>query len=189
MGIEKLKHSLLSEANAEADKIVEAAEAHVKGMLGEQKTKHTQKEEEAKKEIEKLLEEQRNERIAWARLEAKRIIAEAKEDAINNVLEDFFKELKAARKTPGYQKFLKKAATYGVAELGKDSTVHVLKGEKKLLPKLSGAEVVEDLTGLGGALVESSDGKIRMDLTLETLFDSRRDEIRKKANELLFGGK
>ena len=83
--------------------------------------------------------------------------------------------------------FLKKEVTKAVAELGKGSTVHVLKGEKKLLPKLDAA-VVEDLQGLGGAMVEGADGKIRMDLTLETLFDSRRDEIRKHISEKLFGG-
>jgi len=187
MGIEKLKNSLLSEASGEAEKIVKTAEAHVKGMLKEERTKLKAKEADADTEIEKLLEERRNERAAWARLEAKRITAEAKEDAIKNVLEDFFQDLKKVRKSPQYSKFLKTAVADAVAELGKGAKVHVLKGEKKLLPKL--ANVVEDLQGLGGALVETQDGKIRMDLTLETLFDSRRDEVRKQIYGGLFGGK
>ena len=62
-----------------------------------------------------------------------------------------------------------------------------MKGDKSLIPALKGAKVVEDLHGFGGALLESADGKIRMDLTLETLFESRRDEIRKKIYEKLFG--
>jgi len=189
MGIEKLKNSLLSEATGEAEKIVQTAEAHVKSMLEEERAKRKQMEEEAEKEIGKLLEDQKNERIAWARLEAKRINAEAREDAIGNVLEDILAELKSARGSPEYREFLKRAVPDAVSELGKGSKVHVLKGEKKLLPKLSGAAVSEDLTGLGGALVESEDGKIWIDLRLETLFDSRRDEIRKRIDEKLFGGK
>jgi vacuolar-type H+-ATPase subunit E/Vma4 len=189
MGIEKLKGSLLSEASAEAENIVKTAEAHVNGMLKEERAKLKAMESDAKGEIEKLLEERRNERIAWARLEAKRITAEAKEDAIKNVLEDLFQELKKARKSPQYERFLKDAVADAVAELGKGSKVHVPKGEKRLLPKLPGAQVVEDLEGLGGAMVDSPDGKVRMDLTLETLFDSMRDEIRKQIYEELFGGK
>jgi vacuolar-type H+-ATPase subunit E/Vma4 len=54
---------------------------------------------------------------------------------------------------------------------------------------MNGVKVVEDLKGFGGALVESADGKIRMDLTLETQFDSRRDELRKSISDKLFGGK
>lgn len=189
MGIEKLKSSLLSEATNEAEKIVQTAEAHVKSMLEEERAKRKQMEEEAEKEIDKLLEDQKNERIAWARLEAKRINAEAREDAIGNVLEDIFEELKSARKSPEYQRFLKKAVSDAVDELGRGSKVHMLKGEKKLAPKLSGATVSEDMEGLGGAIVESADGKIWIDLRLETLFESRRDEIRKSIDEKLFGGK
>lgn len=189
MGIEKLKSSLLSEADEEAKKIVQTAESHVKSMLAEERSKRKAKESEAEKEIQKLLEERKNERIAWARLEAKRITAEAREDAIKDVLEEFFQDLKKVRKTPEYSGFLKKAVTRAVADFGRGTTVHVLKGEKSLLPKLNGARVVEDLKGLGGALVESPDRKIRMDFTLETLFDSRRDEIRKQIYEGLFGGK
>ncbi len=188
MGIEKLKNSLLSEASSEAENIVKTAESHVDGMLKEERAKRKAMEADADKEIEKLLDEMRNERIAWARLEAKRITSEAREDAIKNVLEDLFKELGKIRKNPQYKGFLKKAVADAVAELGKGSKVHVLKGEKSLLPKLDAA-VVEDLKGLGGALVESPDGKIMMDLTLETLFDTRRDEIRKQISEKLFGGK
>jgi vacuolar-type H+-ATPase subunit E/Vma4 len=49
--------------------------------------------------------------------------------------------------------------------------------------------VVDDLEALGGAIVESSDGKVMIDLTLETLFETRRDEIRKQVYEKLFGDK
>ncbi|MFH1520027.1 MAG: V-type ATP synthase subunit E family protein [Candidatus Micrarchaeota archaeon] len=189
MGIEKLKGSLLSEANEDARKIIETAEAHVRSMVEEERSKVSAIKRDAKEDVEQLIEEQRNERLAWARLESRRILAEAREDAIKNVLEDFFDALKSAKKNPEYKKFISKAVAEAVAELGSDATVRVLKGERKLIPTLKNAKIIEDLDALGGAIVESNDGRIRIDLTLETLFESRRDEIRKQIDDKLFGGK
>ncbi|MBU0590985.1 V-type ATP synthase subunit E [Candidatus Micrarchaeota archaeon] len=189
MGIEKLKNSLLSEANEEANKIIQSAEAHVKSMIEEERVKHKLLETGANDQIAKVLQESRNERIAWARLEAKRVLAEAKEDSIKAVLEVFFNKLNDVRKTSDYKKFIQSSAKQAVQELGKGSKVHVLKGEKKLVGSIAGARVSEDLNALGGLLVENVGGKIRIDLTLETLFDNRRDDLRKVIAEKLFGGK
>ncbi|MBU0532143.1 V-type ATP synthase subunit E [Candidatus Micrarchaeota archaeon] len=189
MEIEKLKGSLLSEAKAEAEKIIEAAQANAKVMLNEERAKLSALKSEAEENVEKNLEEQRKERIAWARLEAKRVLAEAREDAIKGVIEQFFTELNAVKKTNEYKNFLKRAVPQAVKEFGKGTRVHVLKSDKAALPKMNGTKIVTDLTGLGGASVESADGKIKIDLTLETLFESRRDEIRKQISDKLFGDK
>ncbi|MCI0503292.1 V-type ATP synthase subunit E [Candidatus Micrarchaeota archaeon] len=189
MGIEKLKGSLLSEASEDARKIVEAAETHVARMVEDERSGMAARKKEADREVEKLLEEQRNERIAWARLESKRILAEAREDAIKGVVEDFFDSLSNVRKTPEYKKFLGKAVAEAAAELGGNVSVHIVKGDKPLLPAIKGAKVSEGLEALGGAIVETTDGKIRIDLTLETLFEARRDETRKRIYDKLFGGK
>lgn len=189
MGIEKLKGSLISEAREDAQKINAEADAQARKLLEDERSRIAGMKKEADAETERILEEQRNERIAWARLESKRILAEAREDAIKAVLEDFFGTLSTARKAPEYRKFLTKAVGKAMDELGEDSVVHVIKGDRALLGALKGAKVVEDLEGLGGALVESADGKIRIDLSLETLFETRRDDIRKQVYEKLFGGK
>ena len=188
MGIEKLKGSLISEAGADARSILAESEAQAKAILDEERSKKAVLRKEAEQELKRVIEEQRNERIAWARLESRRIIAEAREDAIKGVLEEFFDSLGSVRKSPEYRKFLSESVSSAVSELGPGSAVHVAKGDKSLIsPK--GARVAEDLEGLGGAMVESADGKIRIDLTLETLFESSRDEIRKKVYDNLFGGK
>ena len=85
--------------------------------------------------------------------------------------------------------FLKKTVASAASEMGKNAVIHLVKGDKKKITVPKGCKVVEDLDSLGGALVESADGKIRMDLTLETLFDVRRDDIRKQVSDKLFGGK
>lgn len=188
MGIERLKSSLLSEASEDAQKIIAAAESHVRNMVEEERSRRASMKKEAEKDVARLLEEQRNERIAWARLESKRLLAEAREDAIKEVLEEFFNSLGKVRGTPEYKRFLKKAVADAAAELGGNVKIHLMKGEKSLVSAPKGAVVAEDLAGLGGAMVESRDGKIRVDATLETLFEARRDEIRKRIYDSLFGG-
>lgn len=189
MGIEKLKGSLLTEANEDAQKIIETAETHVRRMVDEERSKTSAMKKNAEADVEKLLQEQRNERLAWARLESKRIIAEAREDAIKNVLEDFFEILQKAKKGKEYKNFLKKEIANAASELGSPVVVHILKGDRSLVPTLKNSKIVEDLDALGGAIVETNDGKVRIDLTLETLFETKRDEIRKQIYEKLFGDK
>jgi vacuolar-type H+-ATPase subunit E/Vma4 len=189
MGIEKLKGSLLSEAGEDAGKILSTSEAQAKLILDEERARRAALKQEAEKAVEKTLQEQKNERIAWARLESKRIVAEAREDAIKGVLEDFFDSLGSVRKSPDYKKFLAGAVNSAVSELGSGAVIHVGKGDKALITVPKGSRVVEDLDGLGGAMVESDNGKIRVDMTLETLFESGRDSIRKKIYDNMFGGK
>ncbi len=190
MGIEKLTSSLLKEADEEAAKIVEAAEWHVKKMKEDERSKRSVLKKGAEKETEKLLSEQRNERLAWARLEAKRITAEAREDAISGAIDDFFTSLKEVKKSKEYKDFLSRNVSAAVKELsGMKLTVRVGKGDKNLLPKLpNGCKVATDLDALGGAVIETQDGKMKVDLTLETLFELRRDELRKMIAEKLFSG-
>lgn len=187
MGIEKLTTSLLSEANKEAEEIVRSAEGHVKQMLDAEKQKSTGRISNAKKNVERALKDQRNERLAWARLEAKRLLAEAKEDAIKNSLEDFFQLLKGVRKSPEYKKFLKASVRQAVNDIGATKPViRVCKGDGKIIGKISGCKIKEDLTGFGGAIVENKDGSMRVNLTLEMLIDSRRDVLRKHIYDGLF---
>lgn len=190
MGIERLTSSLLKEADEEAAKIVQAAEGHVKGMKEEERSKHAALKKEAEKDVEKLLSEQKNERLAWARLEAKRVTAEAREDAINGAIDDFFSSIKEVKKSKDYRAFLSKNVSAAVKELkGMKLKVRIRKEDKKLLPKLpNGCKIANDLDALGGAVIETQDGKMKIDLTLETLFELRRDELRKMIAEKLFAG-
>jgi V/A-type H+/Na+-transporting ATPase subunit E len=187
MGIEKLKGSLLAEAQEDANKILASAHVQAKIIADEEHAKCSVISKEAEADVERLVVEQRNERLAWARLESRRILAEAREDAIKGVIDDFFGQLKGTRKSQQYRKFMASAVAKAAKELGAGVTVHIVKGDKSLLPALKDAKVIDDLKGLGGAIIESADGKFRIDLTLESLLDSRRDDVRKQVYEKLFG--
>lgn len=188
MGIEKITSSLLKDAEEEAAGIVKAAESHVRKMKEDERAKITGLKKKAENEVEKILEEQRNERLAWARLEAKRLVSEAREDAINNAIEELYDSLKELKKSKEYKSFMSKEVAAAMKEFSGKAVVHVAKSDKKLLPKMpKGCKVVTDLDALGGAVIESQDGKMKVDLTMETLFELKRDMLRKMISEELFG--
>ena len=188
MGIESLTSSLISEAEKEAKEIIESAESHVAGMLSDEKSKCSKFLKDAEEDAKKRISEYQQERVAWAQLEKKRIMAEAKEDAIKSALDEIYKSLAKLRGTAKYKAFLKSAVSSAVQDLkGKKLIVHVLKGDKKLLPRMNaGVKVVTDLDAVGGVIVETADNRMRVNYTLESVFESRSEELRKKISARLF---
>jgi len=97
-----------------------------------------------------------------------------------------YKKLLTLRETPGYSKFLTQRVKEGLEELSvSNPVVHVCKGDKKFLKGIK-AKVAEDLSGMGGAVIESADGTVRVDCSLETLFEDKRELLRKKLYERMF---
>ncbi len=186
MGIRKLASSLIKEGEAEAAKIVESAKWHVQKMVEEEKAKKQGQKALVEEEVRKLLEDQRRERLAWARLEAKRLLAEGREDAIKKSLDELYALSPSIRHSAAYSKWLSSQVESALKEVGEKAVVRVVKGDKKLLSGVK-AEVEESLDGLGGAIVESADGRMRVDLRLETLLERRADEVRRALATELFG--
>jgi len=188
MGIESLTSSLISEAEKEAKEIVESAEWHVKEMLSDEKAKGSKLLKEAESDAVKRITDLRRERVAWAQLEKKRIMAEAREDAIKTSLDEVYKALSKVKKTAKYRAFMKSAVAAAIKNLeGGRLVVHVLKSDKKFLPKTnSRTKVVTDLDAVGGVIVETADGRMRVNYTLEAVFESESESLRKKISERLF---
>ncbi len=187
MPISKLAASLISDARKEAEEIVKTADSQVDRQISEEKAKRVLLLKSAENECEKRLSEQERERTAWARLEAKRILSEAKEDAIKHVIEEMYESLPEIRKSKDYADFMKRALVSATGELGEGVTVlHIVKGDKKFVSAFKG-KVVEDLEADGGLLLETADGKVGIRLTLESILESKKDDLRKKISEKLFG--
>ena len=188
MGIDRLTTSLLAEAKRQAEDIVKTAEGHLDKMLMEEKAKRAILLKKAEEDAMQLIDEQRKERIASSRLEAKRILNEAKEDAIKAVLEDLYAMLDGISKKPNYKDFLKRTIASALAEMNStDLILHCKKEDKAVIQTLVGnAKIYEDVNAFGGFILESSDGKVRLNLTLESLFESKRDDLRKMVYQKLF---
>lgn len=187
MPISKLAASLISDARKEAEEIIKDADSQVDRQISEEKAKRVLLMKSAEEECGKRLEEQERERTAWARLEAKRIISEAKEDAIKSCIEELYESLPEIKKSKDYADFMKRALGIATAEIGDSGTVlHIVKGDKKFVSSFKG-KIFEDLEADGGLLLETADGKVGIRLTLESVLESNKDELRKKISEKLFG--
>jgi vacuolar-type H+-ATPase subunit E/Vma4 len=188
MGIEQLTADILSEAKSEAKQITEGAEAEKKKHLDEEKKVVSAMLAQAEAEAKALVESQRRERVAWARLEGKKLEGEAREEVIRDALDALYEQLEKFRKSKEYGDFLSARIESGIKEIGiPNPVVRVCKGDKKFVKNGNGkAKVVEDLEGIGGAIVESADGSVRVDLTMETLFEDKKEFLRKKLYEKLF---
>jgi len=186
MGIDHLTADILAEARKEAKAITSAAEAEKKAYLAEEKQRVSNRRNAAKAEADAFVFAQQRERIAWAKLEAKKIEGDARESVITNTMTELYKQLLTLRGTSGYSKFINQRVKEALEELSvSNPVVHVYKGDKKLLKGVT-ATIKEDLPGMGGAIIESSDGSVRVDATLETLFEDKRELLRKMLYERMF---
>lgn len=188
MTMNKLISSLVSDAKKEAEGAIKSAESEVDKLVSEEKAKRAILLKNAEEECSRILSDQKRERVAWARLEARRLAAEAKEDSIKSVLDEMYGMLSDLRKTSEYADFMKAAVSKASDELGSgdELVLHVAKGDRKYASKFKG-KVFEDLDSVGGLMVERADGKVCVNFTLESMLETRKDELRKKIYEKLFG--
>lgn len=189
MGIERITSSIIAQANEEANERINSAKKLASNNIAEAGLIRDKLLKSVRESFESYQAEHEKERFAWARLESKRIIAEAKEDVIKNAFESMFSDFSDLRKSSEYKNFIKASVNSCIKELGSESVIiHCLKGEKSLIVVSAKAKILEDLDGLGGCIVELSDKSVRIDLTLEALFENKREQIRKDLYSKFFSG-
>src|SRR3989338_856320 len=110
MGVEKLSTAILEDSKKEAQKITASAQEQADQLLHEENAKFVLLRKSSEESTKELMDAHTNERLAWARLESKRINAEAKEDAISNSLESFLEELNKSKKSKKYKEFVIRSA-------------------------------------------------------------------------------
>ncbi len=166
MGVEEITKELLAQAAGEEKKaLAEAREAEAKVLKqAEQQAKVLV--DKAVDKARKLVEADEKERVAAAKLKGKRALAKAKGDKVEEVLAQVQEELKAFVKGSDYGKLHKHLVEQGKQAIG------------------SGCVVTEDK--LGGAIITSKDGLVRVDHTLPQLFEERKDVLRRAIAQELF---
>jgi vacuolar-type H+-ATPase subunit E/Vma4 len=180
---------ILKDAKAEGEAALRNAEEGLEAELAKVKSEGEARVSAAEKEAAELVENERRERLSWAKLEGKRVISEAKEDAARAAFDALIERAKEYSGTRQYANRMKARLASAASEVGGKPVVHVRKDDKALSAK--GADVRRDADILGGAIVESRDGKLRIDISLEALLEAERDSLRKEIYERMFseGGK
>lgn len=189
-GLDALKRELRRSAEEKAALLLQEGEAEAQQVLAQAR-------EQGKQLIERAVEEAilvsagEASRISSARLRARKISSEALEQGIGKAIAALLKQL-ASSSSPrnsgksGYAKLFPKLAKKALLEVDA-GVIRCRKQDAGMARKLG--RVGEAISCAGGVLVESPDGRIKVDATFEALVEEHSEELKKKAFELLSGGK
>ena len=201
-----LIEALLSEAHETAEKIIKDAEKTVQDALEEQRKKGR---ERARESVISIDNKAQNDSViinlrdtASAESKAKWLTLEKKHVLIENVLNQVKEELSARIKTDKYLHVLENLIVEGGIIVGETDLEVILNERDSTLPldfdKL--AEKIGEKIGkktkitkstikidvIGGAIIQTTDGKIIMNNTFEALLNNSEREIRFKIAQILF---
>ncbi len=168
----RARKDALKEAESEADRILKDAEGQAKAIVEQAKAK-------AKDEAQQKLSQ-----VSAARLEGKKRIAEARDAVVAAQLDEVKAALQEFADSSRYDTVLKGLAEHGAEALG--GKVRIL-ARKKDLPRLKkfGYADVSETDCMGGCLVVSSDGRIRINNTFEALYEQSLEKLRQAIFEEL----
>ncbi len=189
--------SILSDADAQASRIIESAEnaaraarekARIEGERGRDESLAKARERCAKLYAQEL---------ATARIEAKRLLLAAREDVAERVLGQLEERLDAVRRSPEtYARSLRNLAVEAVAAIGQpEVVVRISPADAALVGDSFASEVASDSRAAaagvssvtlqleacdlgGGCIAQSPDGRVVYDNTYRTRMQRKRRELR-----------
>jgi len=124
--------------------------------------------------------------VASAELQAKKIVADARNRLLQQVYDEVKADLENAAGDKRYPLLFKKLAEDAVEELGEDAVLQCNKRDLAMAKKIGKASA--DLDCSGGAIASSSDGLVRVNNTFEAILEDSEEKIMQKAYQSLFGG-
>lgn len=181
MGLDELREGILEKARQGARTVARDEHDEATRILSDAEAQRKKLLDGARAEASRISAEESREMVANARLEAKRELAKARDDLVAGVEADVKAEFFKAARGRDYEKLLRKLVESARRDIGTDVVVHAAKQDAKLLQGMKGVRVAEKPHECeGGALVVSEDGRVRIDATLEALFQERRDRVRQE---------
>lgn len=186
MGFEELASELHKQAESEGRKLLAAAEKNARNFEQEASGLADENLRAAKKEASSFVKQESSERITSAKLSAKKIVDEARDDAVEASMRQVWSQFKSdSLRKAAYSALLDRLVREGLRELGTaDAVIYVRDEDRTLVSGYHLAKLPSDYCG--GAIVESANGKIRVNKTLEDVFAQRKGEIRKQIYDKLF---
>jgi vacuolar-type H+-ATPase subunit E/Vma4 len=122
---------------------------------------------------------ERVQRLASAKLEARKRVFEAREDQAHVALDQTRELLREFTEGDEYPKVLKRMFAYATSELGKDVKVAGRAEDASTLKSVAGkAFTSSPLSIIGGLVAETTDGARRLNLSFDELLRLREDKVR-----------
>ncbi len=169
---QKQRKAALKEAEDQASRIISEAEAAAKELVDEARKKAG---------VEAL---QKQTQVSASRLEAKKMVADARDALVAEQLDGVFESLKKFADSAAYDAVLKKLAAQASAALGAKGRILARKKDSARLKKL-GYSDVEEFDCMGGCIAATTDGRIRINHTFEALYEENLEQLRQRIFEEL----
>ena len=201
-----LIEALLSEAHETAEKIIQDAKNTAQSTLEEQRKKGRERAREIVISIDKKAQKEsviiKLRETTSAESKAKWLILEKKHTLIKNVLNQVKDELYTRIKTDKYVYVLENLIVEGGIIVGTPDLEVILNERDSILPldldklaekigektgiKTKITKSVKKIDAIGGAIIQTTDGKIVMNNTFEGILNNFESEIRFKIAQILF---
>jgi len=189
MGLETVVDDIKQEARARADEIVEEAEEERDEILAEAREEADRVKERAVEEAENEADELREQEVSSAKLEARKMVSREERDLLAELRADVRDELAALE--DGREGLTRSLLEAGVEELGDDEgAVYAAEGDEEMVQGL-----VDEVDGfryrgttdvLGGVIVESANGEVRVDNSFDSVLERVwNDSLREVSARLL----
>ncbi len=185
MSFEDLANELSRHAESEGKKLMNAAERAAEKTEDAAKEKAEETIRAAKKDASAYVKQESSERITSSKLSAKKIVGEARDEAVEASLKQVWQQFKSDSLRKNYAQLLSRLVSEGAGEIGaSDVTVYVRGEDAQLISGYKTAKLPSEYSG--GAIIESANGKIRVNKTLEEIFAQKKSLLRKAIYDKLY---
>lgn len=168
MGLEKVVDEVLSSGKKRAENILKSAEKDSEQILSEARNKAEEMKNEAELSARKEMERIRKQQLSIAEIEAKKIRMEAE----RRILDEIYDKVRAELSNlPGdeNERIVKKLIERGIKECP-NGVFYSNRRDLALLRKM-GVRVGGEIGCIGGIVIESEDGSMRIDYTYDRMLE------------------
>ncbi len=190
--LENITERIKKDAKKKATETINQAKSDANDILLSARKTLDREKKNVEMETEKTIKIQRNRAISEGKLEARKMMLNAKEEVISRAFElttDKLRNLDTSQK----EQYLGAAMRGAVKELGGDVFALCNARDQATVSKI--ASVVdsrikvssEGVDYLGGVVIKAKDGSAQINATFEGVLERKRNDLRKEVAEILFG--
>jgi len=190
MGLETVVDDIKQETRARADEIVEEAEEDADETLSDAREEADRLVEQAREEAESEAQDLRDQEVSSAKLEARKMRSREERDLLADLRSDVRNELAALE--DGREDLTRSLLEAGVEELGDDEgSVYAAEGDEDLVEEIldgfDGFGYGGTTDAIGGVVVESADGEVRVDNSFDSVLEQVWNDSLREVSERLLG--
>ena len=191
MSLDTVVEDIREQARARADEVREEADREAEGILDEAERDAEEIREEILADAQRQVEQEREQRLSSAKLEAKQDRLEARRDVLQSVRDDVESEV-AGLEGEEREELTRTLLEAAAAEINDDEGVEVYgrADDRELLESLleeyDGFSYAGEYDCLGGVVVESPESRVRIKNTFDSILEEVWADNLREISDMLF---